>query len=417
MQLLLLSAAFAYEAQVVELDSGDTLVVVEDHRAELVKMVVRFPVGHFSPYWQDHHLRDVWGYQFYDSEGVYRQRADDLVADIDFDINARNATASALCMREDLEPCAELLADMLLSTDIDVDELKRARKGQKAGWKGDLQDPEFVRRQAAERAMYVEDDPRRRDVEKPVKVSTKAKANAEAKMAVVSTPGRIIAFAGDITLEEARALTESLVPAATERLPEMDIVLPDLADNDRRDIVVELPELTQVYFSLVRPGLIHGDPHHAHQMVAHHVLVGHFYSRMGRSMRHDSGLTYGVSGSSWIGLSEPAYRLSSYSKLESGDEAIQVMRDTIATFHADGITQEEKDEAVSYLMGKMARSNQAPWSLMWDRIGELSYGWPEDYYRDIKLSTEELTVEDINAWIAEFYDPTAFQLVKVVPES
>ncbi len=416
MHLAIVASALAFEAQVEELPSGDTLIVVEDDRADLVKMVVRFPVGDFSPYWQDEHIRDAWGYQYYDSEGVFRQRAEDLVADIDLYSSSRTATISALCLREDMAACAQLLSDILLSTDIDVDELKRSKKGQKAGWKARLSDPEFVRRQAAERAMYVEEDPRRRDVEKPAKVSTKAQDNAEAKMAIVTVPDRVVAYSGNISLEEARALTEGLLPESTSRLPEMEITLPDLAERDVGDVVVELPELTQVYFSLYRPGLVHGDPHTSHQSVAHHVLVGHFYSRMSRALRHDSGLTYGVSGSDWLGNSETCYRLSSYSKVETGEEAIDVMRDTLATFHVDGITETEREQAISYLLGEMARSNQAPWNLRWDRVSEITQEWPEYYYRDLMLATQELSVEDINGWISDFYDPANFRLVKVVPE-
>ena len=411
----LLSPAAAYEAQVETLDNGDTLVVVEDDRADLVKIVVRFRVGDLSPYWRDNHLRDAWGYQYWDTEGLFRERAEELVADISLDVNSRNATISALCMKEDAQACADLLGDILRSEDLSKDELKRSRKGQSADWKSNLKDPEFILRQATQATFYVDDDPRAEDTQKPARVSTKASKNAAAKMAVVHTPDRILGFSGNVSLDEAKTLAEGLVPDPIERLAEMDVVLPERAEHDGSEVVVDLPDLTQTYFRYYRPGLVHLDENTATQRVAHYILTGHFYSRMGRAMRHDSGLTYGVGSSSWLSNSETPYSLSSYSKLETGDEAVRVMRETLATFHAEGVTAEELAEAQSYLDGKLAMDNQAPWNLMWDRIDELSYGWPEDYYRNSKTASTEVTLEEVNAWIAEFYDPADFTLVRVVP--
>ena len=417
MLLTLLTAASAMELQVEQLPAGDHIVLVQDPRADIVTMAVRFPVGDFSPAWQEAHLDEIWSFQFYDPEGELRQRAEALAADVDVDINSRNATISATCLREDMRGCAELLGETLHTTRLDKDELKRARKGQKADWKGRLTDPEFVLRQAAERALYAEGDPRRDDVEKPRRIDVGAARDASAKTQVLSQPGRLLGFSGNLSMAEAQELSALFrLPQPTEPAPEWTVQVPPVQLQEPATVEVELPDLTQIYFAMFRPGLTHADENIPHQYIAHHVLTGHFYSRMGRALRHDSGLTYGVSGSNWLGNTEPCYRIGSYSKLETGEEAIEVMRQTMATYAAEGITEQEREQAVSYLLGRHAVSNPAPWNLMWDHVAELQFGWEREHYGQLKRAAAELSLEQVNAWIAEFYDPTQWSLVVLRPE-
>ena len=417
MLLTLLSAALAMDLQVVELPAGDRLVLVQDTRADLVTMTARFPVGDFSPVWHAEHLDEIWRFQILDPEGELRRQADALAADVDLTVNSRNATIKATCLRDDMRDCAVLIADTLQNTTIDRDELKRARKGHRTEWKMRLSDPSFVLRRAAEQALYTESDPRRSDVEKPRKPSLRVARDASIKNAVLQQPGRLLGFSGNLSLDEAQELVALFaLPEPTVARPEWSVVLPPLKAAGATTIEVELPDLTQVYFALFRPGIVHGDENIPHQYIAHRVLVDDFYSRMSRALRHDSGLTYGVSGSSWMALSEPCYRLTSYSKLETGEEAIAVMQETLADFAAHGITEEEREQAVSYLLGKHAVANSAPWGLMWDRINELQHGWERDHYGEMKRAAAELSVDEINRWIAEFYDPQQWSLVVLRPE-
>jgi len=418
MFLILSTFANAMELQVEELPSGDSIVLVQDARSDVVTMEVRFPVGDFSPAWQATHLDEIWSFQAYDPDGALRLRAEALAAEVGSVVSNRSATLGAICLREDMLACATLLGDILHSDALERDELKRHRRTQWGDWEGLLSDPEFVLRQAAEQALFVKGDPRRMDVEKPRRLDLRVARDPSAKEAVLALPNRLMGFSGNLSLDDAVALTALFrLPEPSERGPEWTVELPALSDDVPATVEAELPELTQVHFTMFRAGLVYEDEHVPHQHVAHHVLVGHFYSRMYRALRHDSGLSYGVSGSNFFGLSEPCYRISSSSKVETGDQAIAVMRETMSTYASEGITVEEHEQAVSHLLGLHAIRSSTPWSLTSTALHEVQFGLERDHLGALKRAAAELSVEEINAWIASFYDPEAWSLVVVRPET
>jgi zinc protease len=161
--------------------------------------------------------------------------------------------------------------------------------------------------------------------------------------------GLKVAVAGDIT---APALTKLL---GETFLPVPGAVPPSLPNVGRLGApgvhVVPLPvPQPSVYFGL--PGIMRQDPDFIPGYVANYVLGGGgFSSRLMDEVRVKRGLTYGISTS-----------LSSYNKAsvmvgavatraDAVRQTVQVVKDTLADFAANGPTQQELDDAKTYLTG------------------------------------------------------------------
>jgi zinc protease len=161
--------------------------------------------------------------------------------------------------------------------------------------------------------------------------------------------GLKVAVAGDIT---APALTKLL---GDTFLPVSGAVPPALPNVGRLGApgvhVVPLPvPQPSVYFGL--PGIMRQDPDFIPGYVANYVLGGGgFSSRLMDEVREKRGLTYGIS-TSLTSYSKASVMLGSVAtRADAVRQTIQVVKDTLAEFATSGPTQQELDDAKTYLTG------------------------------------------------------------------
>jgi zinc protease len=392
------------------------VVLVEDHRAPLVELRLFFPAGQWSPWFRESGAEDGFDLQLYDPEGALRARVNALAAEVSMGADPYGATFTLRCLKEDLPDALELTQDILLNRDIDPAEIKRTHKNRDIAWQSQEKDPRFVLEQAGARALFAEGDPRRFAVEPPPEMITDSVALAEARDALVRLPGRVVGFAGDLTREEVDELVVGLLPPTEPAPGELAPGYLPLAVEVVEDHSVTLPNLTQVYFGMGRPGLTWGDEDYPAWLLADHVIGGHFYSRLYVALRHEGGETYGVGTTADGGHAPNPYGMWTFTRTENAQVTEDKLRATLATFHADGITAEELEGAKGNLSGRRAFRTQSPGQVLGDWIWESARGLPPGWRASVAERAEALTLEEVNAFIADFYDPAAFGLIKVEPE-
>jgi zinc protease len=161
--------------------------------------------------------------------------------------------------------------------------------------------------------------------------------------------GLKVSVAGDITAPVlAKLLGDTFLPVSGAVPP----ALPNVGRLGAPGVhVVPLPvPQPSVYFGL--PGIMRQDPDFLPGYVANYVVGGGgFSSRLMGEVRVKRGLTYGISTS-----------LTSYNKAsvmvgavatraDAVHQTVQVVKDTLADFAANGPTQQELDDAKTYLTG------------------------------------------------------------------
>jgi zinc protease len=428
---LLLSAAVAASAiaapvdpapKVVTwaVDAGTTGVLVEDHRAPTVTLRIEFPVGTWSPWARAHHAEEAFEYQNDDPDRTLANRADALGIALSLGMGDRRATVHVTCLRRDLDGVLDLVKDVLSNARYDERDMKRRNRERSIAWRGTETDVPFKLGQAASRALFSDPgDPRRRAWEKPEPIATDSRKLAAARDALIRFPGRVVGFAGDLTESEARGAAETLLPKAAAGVPP-DVAprLGPLAPVSERpkEQAIPIRRLTQVYFAYGRDSLPWTDPRRPAFLVADQVLGGSFYSRLYVALRHDSGETYGASTLERGDVVQGAYGAGTFTRAPNAARTESKLRETIAVFHEKGITEEERAAAVSYLMGNRAFQRQSADQVLSRWMGERSLGLPAGFHDDLVDKAAKLTLDDINAFIRDFYDPSQFSMVKAVPE-
>jgi len=422
--LLILVAAGANRArgdQAVQswfLDDGTEVLLVEDHRSPMVTLRLVFPAGVRGDWAWHNHAGTAMSIQSRDPDGALRARADDLAADVSSSMGGRWAEMRATCRKQDLPAVVELLRDTMHNREFDRAELRRWRKSRKVHWSSREKDARYSQRLAVARLLYGPDDPRRRGAEQMHLPSTDSARLAEVRDVVIRLPGRRIGIAGDLTRAEAEALVAGLLPAPLEEVPEgvAPAFGPVAVVGPEDDVEVAVPRLTQVYFGYVRESMLYDDPDYPAFWIANHVLGGHFYSRLSVALRHEGGETYGTRASG-VGFETTwSYGLGTFTNAGNVDVVDAKLRDVLRTLWEHGITDEERVAALAYLRGSYPFSRQSPSQILSHALLTRHVGLPLDIGLQHMDQAEQLSLDEINAFIREFFDPERFAMVHVVPE-
>jgi zinc protease len=400
------------------LDDGTEVLLVEDHRSPMVTVRILFPAGSRGDWGWHNHGSTAMSIQSRDPDGELRARADDLAADVISSMGGRWAEMHVRCRKEDLPATLALVRDTMANREFDRAELRRWRKSRKVHWSSRDKDARYCQQRAVARLLYPPDDPRRRGYEDMNLAPTDAARLAEVRDVLVRLPGRRIGFAGDLTRAEVEALVVGLLPEPLEEIPAgleprfgpMAAIGPD------DDAEVAVPRLTQVYFGYVRDALLYEDPDYPAQWIANHVLGGHFYSRLSVALRHEGGETYGT----WSGgvgfASGTSYGLGTFTNVANVDVADAKLREVLRTLWERGITDEERLAALAYLRGSFPFSRQSPDQILGSALFLRHLDLPLDINEQHLAQAEALTLDEINAFIRDFFDPAHFAMIHVVPE-
>jgi predicted Zn-dependent peptidase len=412
---LLLAAAVATWT----VDAGTQGVLVEDHRAPVVAVTIEFPVGTWSPWTRAHGADVAFTRQDDDPDRALRKRADSLAASIDLTMGTRSATLAVRCLRSDLDASLALAKEVLTNTRYDEHELKRARREQAILWRGNETDVAFRMAQAAARDLFARDDPRRLPYEKPDPPAIDVAKLVAARDRLIRWPGRAIGFAGDLTLDEAEQAAHELLPAPGTAAP--DAIAPRLSELNPQasrvqDRDIAMRSLTQVYLSWGRDSLPWTDPRRPAFLVADHVLGGHFYSRLYVALRHEAGDTYGAGTSDTGDVVVGTYAAHTFTRAENAGAIQTKLRAVLTQFRERGITEEERVAAVSYLRGNRAFDRQSSEQILTRWMMERRLGLAPGFLDEQVERTSTLSLDEINAFIHEFYDPARFSMTRAVPK-
>ncbi len=205
----------------------------------------------------------------------------------------------------------------------------------------------------------------------------------------------VISIIGDITRAEAEAIAQEL----TRRLPQGQ-PLPSLP-------AVALPRATeeriphpasQSHILVGMPALERNDPDVFALTVGNYVLGGGgFVSRLTREVREKRGLSYSAySYFSPMSQSGP-YMAGLQTRKDQSDEALQVVRDTIAAFLRDGPTEAELQAAKDNLIGGFALRIDNNRKIL-DNIAAIGfYRMPLDYLDHWTDKVAQVTADDVRA--------------------
>lgn len=227
----------------------------------------------------------------------------------------------------------------------------------------------------------------------------------------------VVAIMGDATRAQAEAIAQQL----TAQLPPSSApaALPPavmkIAASEQR-----IPHpATQSHILLGAPGIARSDPDFWPLYVGNYTLGGGgFASRLMNEVREKEGLAYSVY-SYFMPLKQPgAFEIGLQTKKEQADQALKLVRNTLADFIARGPTEKELRAAKQNIIGGFPMRIDSNRKIL-DYLSIIGfYDLPLTYLDDFTRNVNQVTVAQIRAAFTRHIDPQAMATVIVgAPEA
>lgn len=227
----------------------------------------------------------------------------------------------------------------------------------------------------------------------------------------------VIAIMGDVTRVEAEAMAEQL----SANLPdgEFNIALPEVKIEIAAQEERIAHPATQSHILIGALGVARGDPDYFPLFVGNYVLGGGgFVSRLMNEVREKRGMAYSVY-SYFMPMKQPGlFQLGLQTKKEQADEALAVVRETLASFIKEGPSEQELEAAKQNLIGGFPLRVDSNSKI----LGYLTvigfYNLPLDYLNQFTHNIEQVTTKGIKDAFARHINPDAMATIIVgAPEA
>ncbi|MGH8568090.1 MAG: M16 family metallopeptidase, partial [Gammaproteobacteria bacterium] len=225
----------------------------------------------------------------------------------------------------------------------------------------------------------------------------------------------VIALVGDVTRAQAASIAEKLVAA----LPE-GAAGPPLppAPTTEKPVEIHVPyPSSQTHVWVGRAGLARLDPDYFPLYLGNHALGGGgFISRLYKEVREKRGLSYSaysyfqpmrVAGPFIAGLQ---------TSFEQADQALSVLRETLAKFVAEGPSASEREASVKNITGGFPLRIDSNGKAIDYLVLIGFYGLPLDFLDTYTDRIRAVTLPDIGAAFKRRMDPAGLVTVTVGPE-
>ena len=218
-----------------------------------------------------------------------------------------------------------------------------------------------------------------------------------------------ISLVGAVTRAQADALAARLL----SRLPQLPCAsLPALPAVLEVDPLAQAQEKSipfdsaQAHVLMGQPGFKRADPDYFPLTVGNYILGGGgFVSRLTNEVREKRGLTYGVSSSFAPGLHAGSFTVGLQTRPDQAAQAVQIARQVLADFVANGPSDAELKAARDNLTGGFALRIDSNRKLLGNLSGIAWNDLPLDYLDTWTQQVEKVTVADIKAAFARKLQP------------
>jgi zinc protease len=223
-----------------------------------------------------------------------------------------------------------------------------------------------------------------------------------------------ISIVGAVTQADAAQLATQLLAGlpqgGCEQLPTVPEV-PTLAAAQH----IQVPfQSAQAHVMIGQPGYKRSDPDFFSLLVGNHILGGGgFTSRLTQEVREKRGLSYSVYSYFSPGLHAGQFAIGLQTRPDQAAQAVQVSRDVLAQFVANGPTEAELQAAKGNLIGGFALRIDSNRKLL-DNVANIAWvGLPLDYLTTWTQRVEKITAADIKAALQRKLQPDKMVTVVV----
>lgn len=332
-------------------------------------------------------------------ENAIAERLADLGARLggSADLDRASLSLRTLSDADKRGPALKILADVLRAPDFPVAVVEREKRRAIAGLKDAMTRPDTLAGQAFSRALYGSHPYGLVTTPESLATITRDdllafhRARYRADLASVT-------IVGDVTRKEAAAIAEQLTRGLPAKGPA--VTLPAVSLPAGGEVRVPHPA-AQAHVLIGLPALKRGDPDFFALSVGNYVLGGGgFVSRLTKEVREKRGFAYSVYSYFIPARELGAFQIGLQTKREQAGEAVQVVRDTLARFLAEGPTAEELKAAKANLVGGFPLRLDSNRKIL-ENVALIGFfGLPLTWLDDYQARVAAVTAADIRAAFA-----------------
>jgi len=396
--LALSQPAAAIDIQVVKINENVDAWLVEDHSNPLITLKFGFEGG---SRWDEPGKEGTASLTF----GSLNEGAGDMNAETFLGILQDEAvsmagsagfewsTVSFQTPTASIDFAFESLETMLTDPAFDIEGVERMRRDALAAAMSRDRSPGAKLGDAFYEKLWGTDEPRNREFSGDMETIPAITRDdlLTLKNKVIGRNNVLIAAVGDITPEELQARVGAILDKLPEVTPPAAIDPPTF---NTFDAPVEIDfNQTQCIVFAVAPAFPRTDPDNYAARVVNHILGGGgLGSRLADKVRNELGLVYGIRSGYSAGKDYGTVSFNFATANDATDEALDATLEVWDEFATNGPTQDEVDEAISYLTGSYATfflsSNDVVDYLLSIQIQDLPPDFPEfrnDLFRAVTL--------------------------------
>lgn len=405
--------------------SGAQVYFVEDHDLPILDVAVNFPAGSgFDSAEKSGLAALTQGMLDHGADGLSEDDISRKLADIgadmggNFDPDRAGVTLRTLSSAAERDQALDILARLLQHPTFPENILTREKDRTVAALKEAETKPEAIAEKAFGRAVYGDHPYSLRPSGEVATVGKLQRSDVEAfYRAHYSAKAAIVALMGDMTRTQAEAIAQRL----TAQLPAggAPTAIPPVAMRIKASEQRIAHPATQSHILMGAPGMSRTDKDYFTLYVGNYILGGGgFVSRLMRVVREERGMAYSIY-SYFIPLQQPGpFQIGLQTKKEQADEALGMVRKTLAQFLKEGPTEKELQAAKDNIIGGFPLRIDSNRKIL-EYLSMIGfYGLPLTYLDDFTGKIEKVTVAQIRETFRRRVDPDALATVMVgAPET
>ncbi|QDE29736.1 MULTISPECIES: M16 family metallopeptidase [Shewanella] len=196
------------------------------------------------------------------------------------------------------------------------------------------------------------------------------------------------------------------------------VIQPDLSQNlptltKPRVLLVDKPDAIETTFLIGGLGIRYDNPDYVGLTVVNTILGGRFTSWLNDELRVNAGLTYGARSGFDPYAQSGVFKISTFTKLSTTKEAIDLALKTYARLWEKGIDQATLDSAKAYVKGQFPPKYETSGQLAGLLSDMYLYGFNDDFINQFQAKVDGLTLAETQRLIKQYFPQQNLQFVLI----
>lgn len=345
------------------------------------------------------------------TQGTEKRSAREIAETIDFLGGTLQATAdrdgttiTLDVVKKDLGTGMDLMSDAVLHPAFAPDELDRQRQQVLSSLQVQYADPNYLATLVFARVLYGNSAYGLPEAGTPRSVQEFRRDDfVKFHDANYAPNGALLAFAGDITPDEAFAITEKYFGLWQKTSVAADIPAAGSLTTGQHIWLLDKPDAVQTQIRLGKFSIRRSDPDYLPLEVTNHIFGGSYNSRLNTEVRIKKGLTYDASSSLNAHRYAGSLSVNTFTRTETTVEALKLVMNLLGGMANGEITQRELNFARDYLAGVYPISSETAEQVADRVLIAAAFELPADYNQTYPAKVRAMSLDQVQTTARKYF--------------